>query len=69
MIGFNDTDFNNGLSVTSTIKKISISTDHQHIALLNDDNRIWIGSSDLRKAYRIYKMPFTSPVDQMAWYL
>lgn len=47
---------------------MSISTDHKHIALLSNDNKIWIGSSDLRKVYRIYKKPFTSTVDQMAWY-
>lgn len=46
-----------------------ISADHKHIALLNNDNNIWIGSSDLRKVYRVYNKTFTSSIDQMAWYL
>jgi len=68
-IGFNDTDYNNDISPTNSIKKISISADHKFIALLNNDNIIWIGSTDLRKVYRIYKKPFSSSIDQMAWYL
>lgn len=55
--------------MTNSIKKMSISSDHKHIALLNNDNSIWIGSSDLRKVYRIYKKSFTSSIEQMAWYL
>lgn len=47
---------------------MSISANHKHIALLNNDNKIWIGSSDLRKVYRIYKKPLTSSIEQMAWY-
>lgn len=43
------------------------TTDHKFIALLNNDNIIWIGSTDLRKVYRIYKKPFSSSIDQMAW--
>ncbi|KAF0772053.1 vacuolar protein sorting-associated protein 16, partial [Aphis craccivora] len=66
-IGFNDTDYNNDISPTNSIKKISISADHKFIALLNNDNIIWIGSTDLRKVYRIYKKPFSSSIDQMAW--
>jgi len=68
-IGFNDTDYNNDISLINSIKKISISTDHKYIALLNSDDKIWIGSSDLRKVYRIYRKPFSSSIDQMAWYL
>lgn len=68
VIGFNNIDYNNDINITNAIKKMSISFDHKHIALLNHDNRIWIGSSDLRKVYRIYKKPFTSSIDQMAWY-
>jgi hypothetical protein len=68
-IGFNDTDYNNDISLTNSIKKISISADHKYIALLNNDNKIWIGSTDLRKVYRIYKKPFSGSIDQMAWYL
>lgn len=64
VIEFNDNDAN----LTNSIIKMAISTDHKHIALLSNDNKIWIGSSDLRKVYRIYKKPFTSTVDQMAWY-
>jgi len=67
-IGFNDTDYNSDISLTNSIKKISISSDHKHIALLNNDNIIWIGSSDLRKVYRIYRKSFSSSIDQMAWY-
>lgn len=48
---------------------MAISADHTHIALLNNDNKIWIGSSDLRKTYRIFKKPFMSSIDHMAWYL
>ncbi|KAE9535874.1 hypothetical protein AGLY_007775 [Aphis glycines] len=66
-IGFNDTDYNNDISPTNSIKKISISADHKFIALLNNDNIIWMGSTDLRKVYRIYKKPFSSSIDQMAW--
>lgn len=68
-IGFNDTDCNSDMSLTNSIKKISISADHKYIALLNNDNTIWIGSSDLRKVYRIYRKSFSSSIDQMAWYL
>jgi hypothetical protein len=68
VIGFNDTDYSNDINVINAIKKMCISSDHKHIALLNNDNRIWIGSSDLRKVYRVYKKPFTSSIDQMAWY-
>jgi len=68
-IGFNDTDYNNDTSLTNSIKKICISADHKYIALLNNDNIIWIGSSDLRKVYRIYRKSFSSSIDQMAWYL
>lgn len=66
-IGFNDTDYNNDVSLTNSIKKISISADHKYIALLNNDNKIWIGSSDLRKVYRIYRKSFSGSIDQMAW--
>lgn len=69
VLGFNDTSSSNDINITNSIHQMSISADHKHIALLNKDNKIWIGSSDLRKVYRIYKKPFTSSIDQMAWYL
>lgn len=47
---------------------MAISTDQKYIALLNSDNTIWIGTSDLRKVYRIFKKPFKSPIDQISWY-
>jgi len=68
VIGFNGNNYNNDINLANLIKKISISADHKHIALLNNDNKIWIGSSDLRKVYRIIEKPFTSSIDQMAWY-
>jgi len=67
VIGFNDNDFNNDINLTHSIKKMCISTDNKHIALLSNDNKIWIGSSDLRKVYRIYKKTFSSSIDQMTW--
>ncbi|VVC33414.1 Hypothetical protein CINCED_3A023253 [Cinara cedri] len=67
VIGFNSNDYNNDINMTNLVKKMSISADHKHIALLNNDNTIWIGSSDLRKVYRIYKKSPTSSIDQMAW--
>lgn len=71
-IGFNDTIYNNdpvNVSHTNSIKRMCISADHKYIALLNNENIIWIGSSDLRKCHRIYRKPFSSLIDQMAWYL
>lgn len=49
------------------IKKVAVSFDHKNIALLNNDNKIWIGSPDFRNVYRIYNKSFSSSIDQMAW--
>lgn len=69
VLGFNDTNSSNDINITNSIHQMTISADNKHIALLSKNNQIWIGSSDLRKVFRIYKKPFTSPIDQMAWYL
>ncbi|XP_050423280.1 vacuolar protein sorting-associated protein 16 homolog isoform X2 [Adelges cooleyi] len=66
-VKFNDSDLNKDVNLQNSIKKLAISSDHKDIALLNSDNKIWFGSSDLRKVYRVYKKTFSSPIDQMSW--
>ncbi|XP_050539842.1 vacuolar protein sorting-associated protein 16 homolog isoform X2 [Daktulosphaira vitifoliae] len=67
-IKFSEVDFNKDIIVQNSIKKVAVSFDHKNIALLNNDNKIWIGSSDFRKVFRIYNKSFSSTtIDQIAW--
>lgn len=51
----------------SIITDISVSPCYEHIALYNSQEKLWIGSSDLRKNYRLYDMHGSGRPKQLTW--
>lgn len=52
----------------TTIVAMEISPSYKHIALLSKQGKLWIGSTDLRRNYRIYDTRNQIP-KQIAWYI
>lgn len=52
----------------SVITDVAVSSCYEHVAMYNSQDQLWIGSSNLRKNYRLYDMDGSGRPKQLVWY-
>ncbi|XKL65071.1 hypothetical protein PGB90_005157 [Kerria lacca] len=51
----------------SVITDVAVSSCYEHVAMYNSQDQLWIGSSNLRKNYRLYDMDGSGRPKQLVW--